>query len=103
MSVEDREAIETCGKKLLEMEALIGRVTRIEPELDCLLKWYRQRIHNLDSQTLSGMAKETIQALDLMIEGMDLLNAWTSKTLELARPRAVETAGNAGRGQGLTN
>jgi hypothetical protein len=103
MSVEDREAIEICGKKLLEMEALIGRVTRIEPELECLLKWYRQRVHNLSSQTLSGMAKETLQALDLMVEGMDLLNAWTSKTLELARPRAVEIAGTSGRGQGLTN
>jgi hypothetical protein len=103
MSVEDREAIETCGKKLLEMESLIGRVTRVEPELECLLKWYRQRIHNLESQSLSGMAKETLQALDLMIEGMDLLNAWTSKTLELARPRSVDTNRTNGRGQGLTN
>ncbi len=103
MTVEDREAIESCGKKLLEMEALIGRVTRVEPELECLLKWYRQRIHNLESQTLSGMAKETIQALDLMIEGMDLLNAWTTKTLELARPRAVDSSQAEGRGQGLTN
>jgi hypothetical protein len=103
MTVEDREAIETCGKKLLEMEALIGRVTRVEPELECLLKWYRQRIHNLESQTLSGMAKETLQALDLMIEGMDLLTAWTTKTLEMARPRAVDSSQKEGRGQGLTN
>jgi hypothetical protein len=49
------------------------------------------------------MAKETLQALDLMIEGMDLLTAWTTKTLEMARPRAVDSSQKEGRGQGLTN
>jgi hypothetical protein len=102
MSVEDREAIETCGRKLLEMEALISRVTRVEPELHCLLQWYRQRVHNLESPTLQGMARETVQALDLVMEGLDLIEAWTGKTLELARPRAVGTRAEI-RDQGLDN
>jgi hypothetical protein len=103
MSVEDREGIEECGRKLLEMESLIGRVTRVEPELQGLLLWYRQRVHNLESPTLAGMAKETVQALDLVVEGLDLLIAWTGKTLELARPRAVDSAPVEKRNQGLEN
>jgi hypothetical protein len=89
MSVEDRTEIEESGKKLLEIEGLIERVVQVEPELDCLLSWYRQMIHNLESDSLSGMARETAEAFDLVFEGMDLISAYTKKTLELAKPKAV--------------
>jgi hypothetical protein len=89
MSVEDRTEIEESGKKLLEIEGLIERVGQVEPELECLVSWYRQMIHNLESESLSGMARETADAFDLVLEGMDLISAYTKKTLELAKPKAV--------------
>jgi hypothetical protein len=91
MSIEDRDLIEDYGKKLLEVEALISRVTQVEPELRCLLKWYQQMMHNLEATTVAGMAKETVHAFDLMGEGVDLLTAYTRKTLDVAKPKAVTT------------
>ncbi|NDG84056.1 MAG: hypothetical protein EBX52_03340 [Proteobacteria bacterium] len=92
MSVEDRAGIEDAGKKLLEIEGLISRVAQVEPELQCLLSWYRQVIHNLTGQTISEMAKETAEAFDLVVEGVDLIGAYTRKTLDLAKPKAVGVA-----------
>jgi ADP-heptose:LPS heptosyltransferase len=89
MSVEDRTEIEESGKKLLEIEGLISRVGQVEPELQCLLKWYQQMIHNLEGTTIPQMSKETMGAFDLVIEGVDLISAYTRKTLEQARPKAV--------------
>jgi hypothetical protein len=89
MSVEDRESIEVLAKKLLEVEGLIDRVIQVEPELRCLLRWYQQLIHNLAGATLAEMAKETAQAFDLVLEGVDILSAYTRKTLEVARPKAI--------------
>ena len=89
MSLDDRNEIEEAGKKLLEVEALILRVAQVEPELGCLLKWYQQMIHNLSSTTISGMARETADAFDLVTEGLDLISAYTKKTLEQARPKAI--------------
>ena len=91
MSVDDRNEIEELGKKLLEIEGLISRVGQVEPELQCLLKWYQQMIHNLEGTTIPQMSKETVGAFDLVIEGVDLISAYTRKTLEQARPKAVGT------------
>ncbi len=89
MSVEDRDLIEEHGKKLLEVEALIARVIQVEPELRCLLRWYQQMMHNLDGQTVAQMAKETMQAFDLMTEGLELVSAYTKRTLDQAKPKSV--------------
>ena len=91
MSVEERESIETYGKKILEVEALMSRVIHIEPELRCLLKWHQQVMHNLQGETVSAMAKETMHSFDLIAESVELLMVYTKKTLELAKPRAVQT------------
>jgi len=95
MSVEDRAEIEDAGKRLLEIENLIERVGQVEPELSCILGWYRQVIHNLESDTISGMAKETAHAIELSLEGLDLISAYTKKTLELAKPKAISAATGA--------
>lgn len=89
MSIEDRAAIEEYGKKLQEIEALMNRVIHVEPELRCMLKWYQQMLHNLNGETIAQMAKETVEAFDLVSEGVDLIFSYTRKTLERARPRAV--------------
>lgn len=89
MSVEERTEIEEAGKRLLEIEGLMSRMAQVEPELECMLIWYRQMIHNLKSDTIQGMAKETASAFDLVIEGLDLISAYTGKTLQQAKPKAV--------------
>jgi len=89
MSVEDRASIEESGKRLLEIETLIERVGQVEPELLCILDWYRQLIHNLESESMAEMARETADAFDLALEGVDLILAYTRKTLEVSRPKMV--------------
>jgi hypothetical protein len=89
MSVEERAEIEEAGKRLLEIEGLMTRMGQVEPELECMLIWYRQMIHNLKSDTIQGMAKETASAFDLLIEGLDLIAAYTGKTLQQAKPKPV--------------
>ena len=91
MSVDEREKIEDYGKRILEVEELMARVTQVEPELHCLLKWYQQLMHNLQGLTLAEMAKETVQGFDLVAEGIDLLMLYTKKTLEIAKPKAIKS------------
>ena len=91
MSVEERAEIEAYGKKLLEIEELINRVVQVEPELRCLTKWYQQLMHNLEGTSVAQMAKETVHAFDLMGEGIELISAYTRKTLEISKPKAVDS------------
>jgi ADP-heptose:LPS heptosyltransferase len=91
MSVEERDHIESFGKKILDVEALMSRVIMVEPELRCLLKWYQQLMHNLQGESIAAMAKETVQGFDLMEEGIELLLVYTKKTLEIAKPKAVRS------------
>jgi len=90
MTVEDRAVIEEHGKKLLEIETLMDRVVQVEPELRGLSEWYRQLMHNLNGETISQMAKESIHAFELVNEGVELMSLYARKTLELAKPKAVQ-------------
>ena len=89
MKLEDREIIETHGKKLLEVEALMSRVIQVEPELRAVLKWYQQMMSNLQGDTITAMAIETASIFDLVLEGVELISMYAQKTLSLARPKAV--------------
>lgn len=89
MSVEDRDKIETHGKKLLELEALMSRVVNVETELKCFFVWYQHLMHNLNGDTLDKMAKETSQAFDLVGEGTELVQVYVEKVLNRARPKPV--------------
>jgi len=89
MCVDDRNHIEDCGKKLLEIEALVSRVVGIEPELKCVLKFYQTLMHNLRGTTLVQMAKESVQAFDLMEEGIEIISIYAQKTLDRAKPKAI--------------
>jgi ADP-heptose:LPS heptosyltransferase len=91
MSVEERDHIESFGKRILDVEALMSRVIMVEPELRCLLKWYQQLMHNLQGETIAAMAKETVQGFDLLEEGIELISVYTKKTLDTAKPKAVRT------------
>ena len=89
MSVEDRDAIETHGKKLLEIEGLFSRVVNVEVELKCFYVWYQNLMHNLNGQTLDQMAKETFQAFELVSEGAELVHVYVEKVLSLAKPKPI--------------
>jgi ADP-heptose:LPS heptosyltransferase len=89
MSAEDRDGIETLGRKLLELEGLMGRVARVEPSLECFLRMYQGLIGHLRSDDIAGMASETADAFDLIAEGIALLEQYIRRTLELAKPKSV--------------
>ena len=89
MSIEDRALVEEQSKKLMEVEALISRVVNVEPELTCMLQWYQQLMHNLMGSSIHEMARETIHVFDLVTEGLELVEMYAQKTIELARPKAV--------------
>ncbi len=89
MSIEDRDAIEVFGKKLMEVEALMSRVVQVEPELRAILKWYQQMMSNLQGESIAAMAKETGSIFDLLSEGVELVSVYARKTLSLAKPKAV--------------
>jgi hypothetical protein len=89
MSIEDRDSIETCAKKLLELESLIARVVQVEKELRCFHVWYQQLMHHLDGETIEKMAIETDQAFDLMMNGANLICSYIEKVLKKAKPKAV--------------
>ena len=89
MSVEDRDTIDVLGKKLLEYEALMGRVVNVEPELKCFSLWYQHLMHNLNGDTIDKMAKETYQAFDLVSEGAELIHIYVNKILARALPKSV--------------
>lgn len=90
MSIEDRHHIEESGKKLLEVEALISRVVQVEPELKCVFSFYQILMHNLTGTTIAQMAKESVQAFELMDEGVEIISVYAQKTLQGAKPKSVQ-------------
>lgn len=94
MPVEDREAIDSYGKKLIELEGLISRVVQVEKELRCFLVWYQQLMHNLNGETLDQMANETYQAFDLLSDGIVLVGAYVERVLQKAKPKAITLSEN---------
>jgi hypothetical protein len=89
MSLEDRDQVDACGKKLAEIEVLMERIVAVEPELACITLIYKVLMHNLNGNELSRLSKETVQAFELLSEGLELMGVYAAATLNRAKPKSV--------------
>jgi ADP-heptose:LPS heptosyltransferase len=95
MQVSDRDEITNLGKKLLELDSLVERLVAAQPSLKAFSQMAKVLMHNLKSDQLTTLGRESAGAYRQLNDGVAILRDWLSHTLTLARPKAVtlETRG----------
>ncbi|MBN22459.1 MAG: hypothetical protein CL678_14340 [Bdellovibrionaceae bacterium] len=90
MSLNERDKIQSIGKKLIELDALIDRLAKAQPMLAIFAKMSQVLIHNLESEKLSSAARDTAEVYRQMNEGVAVLREWLEHTIEISKPVIVQ-------------
>lgn len=92
MGLHDREELRVMGGTLLELETLMERVTKAQPQLKAFSQMAKVLMHNLKGNQLAELGKETASCYKRINEGITLFNDWVSHTLDLVKPVSVPTS-----------
>ncbi|MBI2712283.1 MAG: glycosyltransferase family 9 protein [Bdellovibrio sp.] len=86
MNLEDREEIKKLGATLAELESLMDRVAHAQPQLKPFSKIAKVLMHNLKSDQLAELGRETAACYKRIYDGLSILQEWITHTLELVKP-----------------
>lgn len=89
MSVEERSAIETLGRRVLELQKLVERLARADAHLAGFATHLRVMMHNLEGDGIAEVSRDAAHAWQQVERGAELMRSWLKQTLRLARPVAV--------------
>jgi hypothetical protein len=89
MSLRDHERLQGYGKKLVEMDQLLDRLTATEPALLAFSHLSKVLMHNLSEGTLSQLGKEANQVYRMLSQGVKQVLEWIETTRKIARPRSL--------------
>ena len=92
MQLPDREEIKELGKTLLDLEALIDRVTVQQPALKAFSQMVKVLMHNLKGNNLADLGKETSASYKQIQDGIRIFREWIGHTLGLVKPVSVRPA-----------
>lgn len=92
MGLQDREELRKLGETLMELETLMDRVTKAQPQLKPFSQMTKVLMHNLRGNQLAELGKETAGCYKRINEGITLFNDWINHTLELVKPVSVPTS-----------
>jgi len=90
MSVNDRQELESQGRRLLELQKLVERLANADEHLLLFSTMLTVMLHNLEGNQISEISKETLITFKQLEQGAQLLRSWVTHTLKLARPAVVE-------------
>jgi len=91
MNIESRSEIDMLARKLNELEELMSRLANAQSALRVFPIMQKIMMHNLEGQSLSELALQTIETHRRLKQGVEIFNDWISYTLKLARPSAVKS------------
>ncbi len=91
MSIDDRRDLETQGRRILELQKLVDRLSAADPHLLGFSTLLKVMMHNLSDDHISDVSRETAAAWQQIERGAELLRTWLAHTLRLARPMMVES------------
>jgi hypothetical protein len=89
MGVTDRREIESLGRDLTELDELIERMGNVQDPLRAFSQMAKVMMHNLGSERLSDLARESAESYNQLREGLKLLSDWTDHSLKLVRPVVI--------------
>jgi ADP-heptose:LPS heptosyltransferase len=89
MSVEDREDLESRGKRILELQKLVDRLAKADEHLAGFSTLLKVMMHNLEGEHIAEISRETAVAWQQVERGAELMRSWLKHTLQMARPMAV--------------
>ncbi|MBU6376482.1 MAG: hypothetical protein KGQ59_10835, partial [Bdellovibrionales bacterium] len=95
MSVEDRQELETMGRRILELQKLVDRLAAADPHLAGFSNLLKVMMHNLEGEHIAEVSRETAIAWQQVERGTELLRRWVKHTLGLARPVALQAVSQA--------
>ncbi|NDD93460.1 hypothetical protein EBZ37_15440, partial [bacterium] len=91
MSIEDRQELETMGRRILELQKLVDRLAAADAHLAGFSNLLQVMMHNLEGDHIAEVSRETAIAWQQVERGTELLRRWVKHTLGLARPVALQT------------
>jgi len=92
MPIHDRDELRDLGKKLTELDQLIDRLADAQTPLKAFSQMGKVLMHNLRSDQISDLSKESADCYGQLTQGISLFRDWIKHTLELAKPVAVQGA-----------
>lgn len=92
IDVRMREELQVAGAELQELDALIERLGNVHRPVLALHRMREIFMHNIEGQTLSEVSSEGRQIYERLKTAVEVYRGWIDFTLNLARPRAVESA-----------
>ena len=89
MGIRDRDDLRDMGRKLIELDALVERLGRTNAPLQAFSHMYKVLMHNLRSEQLSEMGKESADCYRQLGEGVLIMAEWLKHTIGLEKPVAL--------------
>ncbi|CAM6054754.1 unnamed protein product [Sphagnum tenellum] len=89
MGVQDRQELRDLGRTLMELETLLDRLTKTQPNLLSFAKMSKVLMHHLKGDLLTDLGKETANSYIQLKEGVQIFINWTKYTLDLSKPKVL--------------
>jgi ADP-heptose:LPS heptosyltransferase len=89
MGLQDRAELQELSRKLQDLDALVERLGKAQPELNAFLNMSKVLMHNLRGEALSELGKETAACYRQLNEGVSIMKEWLQYSLQLAKPVVV--------------
>ena len=89
MGIAERDELRDLGKKLIELDSLIERLGKTHAPLAAFSQMSKVLMHNLRSDQLSDLGRESADCYRQLKEGVTLFRDWVKFTLNLARPQLM--------------
>jgi ADP-heptose:LPS heptosyltransferase len=86
MPLEQKQELQSIGKKLIELDELIHRVGKTHTTLQAFSNMSRVLMHNLKGDHLHELGLETADCYRQLSEGVLMLSDWIKHTLSSAKP-----------------
>jgi ADP-heptose:LPS heptosyltransferase len=91
MRLQDRDELRVLGRKLMDLDALVERMGKVNPSLAGFAQMSKVLMHNLKSTHLADLGEESASAYRQLGDGVKILGDWLKHTIGLARPVAIQS------------
>jgi ADP-heptose:LPS heptosyltransferase len=90
MPIGERAELQDLGKRLIELEKLLERLGKAHAPLAAFAQMSKVLMHNLKGEQLAELGRESAECYAQLGQGAQILRDWIGRTLQLARPVAVQ-------------
>lgn len=89
MGLQDRIAVQELATTLAQLDELVERVVKLNPQLACFQTMSKVLMHNLNGSQITELSQEATKCYKQLNEGVALYQEWIKFTLKLAKPVVI--------------